>query len=131
MYKTLVSALALVAICAPAQATEATAMTDISAAQRRSFSVSRAPVIRSAPRVQRSVSRRVVTDTLYVKDEPADVVFAGGKAFVSASRNNQIAVFDLTTHALLTNITVQAGSLEKTVTDSADAVNGADAVLLA
>jgi len=29
------------------------------------------------------------------------------------------------------NITVQAGSLEKTVTDSADAVNGADAVLLA
>jgi hypothetical protein len=29
------------------------------------------------------------------------------------------------------NISVQAGSLEKTVTDSADAVNGADAVLLA
>ena len=28
------------------------------------------------------------------------------------------------------NITVQAGSLEKTVTDSAEAVNGADAVLL-
>src|SRR5688572_14739588 len=33
-----------------------------------------------------SVSRRIVTDTLYVKDEPADVVFAGGKAFISASR---------------------------------------------
>src|SRR5436190_21587129 len=30
-----------------------------------------------------SVSQRVVVDTLYVKDEPADVVFAGGKAFVS------------------------------------------------
>ena len=29
------------------------------------------------------------------------------------------------------NISVQAGSLEKTVIDSADAVNGADAVLLA
>jgi len=28
------------------------------------------------------------------------------------------------------NITVQAASLERTVTDSADAVNGADAVLL-
>ena len=28
------------------------------------------------------------------------------------------------------NISVQAGSLEKTVTDSAEAVNGADAVLL-
>jgi hypothetical protein len=29
------------------------------------------------------------------------------------------------------NVTVQSGSLEKTVIDSADAVNGADAVLLA
>jgi hypothetical protein len=28
------------------------------------------------------------------------------------------------------NVTVQAGSLEKTVIDSADSVNGADAVLL-
>jgi hypothetical protein len=28
------------------------------------------------------------------------------------------------------NVSVQAASLEKTVTDSADAVNGADAVLL-
>ena len=28
------------------------------------------------------------------------------------------------------NVSVQAGSLEKTVTESADAVNGADAVLL-
>jgi YVTN family beta-propeller protein len=35
-----------------------------------------------------SVSNRIVVDTLYVKDEPADVVFAGGKAFVSAARNN-------------------------------------------
>jgi DNA-binding beta-propeller fold protein YncE len=41
-----------------------------------------------------------------VKDEPADVVFAGGKAFVSASRNNRIAVFDATSRSLLTNITV-------------------------
>ncbi len=51
-----------------------------------------------------SVSNRIVVETLYVKDEPADVVFAGGKAFVSAARNNQIAVFDATTHAALTNI---------------------------
>src|SRR5258707_4178481 len=29
-----------------------------------------------------SVSQRIVTDTLYVKDEPADVVFGSGKAFV-------------------------------------------------
>src|SRR6185295_6714917 len=51
-----------------------------------------------------SVTNRVAVDTLYTKDEPADVVFAGGKAFVSESRNKQIAVFDLASHALLTNI---------------------------
>ena len=32
-----------------------------------------------------SVSQRMVTDAIYVKDEPADVVFAGGNAFISAS----------------------------------------------
>jgi DNA-binding beta-propeller fold protein YncE len=53
-----------------------------------------------------SVSQRLVTDTIYVKDEPADVVFTGGKAFVSAGRRNLIAVFDETTHNLLTNISV-------------------------
>src|SRR5579864_5304548 len=53
-----------------------------------------------------SVSNRIVTDTVYAKDEPSDVVFAGGKAFVSESRNNQIAVFDLVSHSLLTNIAV-------------------------
>src|SRR5213083_2687505 len=29
-----------------------------------------------------SVSKGIVADTLYAKDEPVDVVFAGGKAFV-------------------------------------------------
>src|SRR5258708_5172467 len=53
-----------------------------------------------------SVSQRIVTDTIYVKDEPVDVVFAGGKAFVSASRKNMVAVFDAATHALVTNIVV-------------------------
>ncbi len=53
-----------------------------------------------------SVSQHVVTDTLYVKDEPADVVFANGRAFVSCGRNNQIAVFDAATHASITNIPV-------------------------
>ena len=53
-----------------------------------------------------SVSRRLVTDTIYVKDEPADVVFTGGKAFVTAARRNLIAVFDATTHGLITNISV-------------------------
>ena len=53
-----------------------------------------------------SVARHAVTDTLYVKDEPADVVFAQGRAFVSAARLNQIAVFDQSTHASITNIPV-------------------------
>ena len=53
-----------------------------------------------------SVSRHIVTDTLSVKDEPADVVFANGRAFVSCGRNNQIAVFDAVTHASVTNIPV-------------------------
>jgi YVTN family beta-propeller protein len=53
-----------------------------------------------------SISQRLVTDTIYVKDEPADVVFAGGRAFVSAARKNLIAVFDATTHNLVTNITL-------------------------
>jgi DNA-binding beta-propeller fold protein YncE len=53
-----------------------------------------------------SVSNRMVVDTLFVKDEPADVVFAGGKAFVSAARKNQIVVFDANTHAAITNISV-------------------------
>jgi YVTN family beta-propeller protein len=53
-----------------------------------------------------SVSRRIVTDTLTLKDEPADVVFAGGKAFVSASRRNEIHVFDVTNHMRLAVIPV-------------------------
>lgn len=53
-----------------------------------------------------SVTNRMVVDTLLVKDEPADVVFAGGKAFVSAARKNQIVVFDANTHAAITNISV-------------------------
>ncbi len=53
-----------------------------------------------------SVARHAVTDTLYVKDEPADVVFANGRAFVTCARNNQIAVFDVTSHASITNIPV-------------------------
>jgi YVTN family beta-propeller protein len=51
-----------------------------------------------------SVSRGIVTDTLQAKDEPADVVFAAGRAFVSCSRNNLIRVFDLTTHMELASI---------------------------
>jgi DNA-binding beta-propeller fold protein YncE len=53
-----------------------------------------------------SVSRGIVIDTIYVKDEPADVVFAGGKAFVSVSRSNQVRVFDALTRQQRASITV-------------------------
>ncbi|MDB6064739.1 MAG: hypothetical protein JWR26_947, partial [Pedosphaera sp.] len=53
-----------------------------------------------------SVSQKMVTDTLYVKDEPADVVFAGGRAFVSAARKNQVVVFDVTNHTQLAVIPI-------------------------
>jgi YVTN family beta-propeller protein len=46
-----------------------------------------------------SVSRGTVTDTIQAKDEPADGVFALGRAFVSCSRNNFIRVFDVVSHA--------------------------------
>ncbi|MEE2887083.1 MAG: beta-propeller fold lactonase family protein, partial [Planctomycetota bacterium] len=43
-------------------------------------------------------TRGVVTATLHVVDEPADVAFAAGKAFVSAAGSDAIAVFDAATH---------------------------------
>ena len=46
-----------------------------------------------------SVAAGAVVETLACKDEPADVVFAGGKAFVSCSQNNLVRVFDLATRA--------------------------------
>jgi DNA-binding beta-propeller fold protein YncE len=45
-----------------------------------------------------SISRHLVVDTIYVQDEPADVVFAGGRAFVTCGRRNQVRVFDVITH---------------------------------
>ena len=51
-----------------------------------------------------SVSQGIVINTIYVKDEPADVVFAGNKAFVTASRSNAVRVFDVTTHQQLRSI---------------------------
>jgi YVTN family beta-propeller protein len=46
-----------------------------------------------------SVAAGAVTDTLPCKDEPGDVVFAAGQAFVSCSRNQLVRVFDVATHA--------------------------------
>lgn len=47
------------------------------------------------------VDAGVVIDTLRVVDEPSDVVFAAGRAFVSAAVRDQIHVFDAATRAPL------------------------------
>lgn len=54
-----------------------------------------------------SLSQQLVVQTLAVKDEPADVVFAGGKAFVSSARRNELHVFDSTNRLLLATLTLQ------------------------
>ena len=51
-----------------------------------------------------SVSSAVVTDTIYVKDAPADIAFAGQFAFVSVSGDNEVRVFDQVSHALVASI---------------------------
>jgi DNA-binding beta-propeller fold protein YncE len=51
-----------------------------------------------------SVSKGIVTDTLYAKAEPADVVFAKGSAFVSVARTNMVNVYNAATHALTKSI---------------------------
>lgn len=47
---------------------------------------------------------RSVVDTLQVGDEPTDVVFAAGKAFVACARDHQIRVFDAASRAALGTI---------------------------
>jgi YVTN family beta-propeller protein len=68
-----------------------------------------------------SVSQRIVTDTIYVEDEPADVVFAGSpqRAYVSVARSNQVQVFDVSTHARVATIAL-AGASPRALAVSAD-----------
>ncbi len=54
-----------------------------------------------------SLSQRLVIDTLRVPDEPADVVFAQGKAYVTCARNGLVRVFDAVTRAELPSITLE------------------------
>jgi YVTN family beta-propeller protein len=51
-----------------------------------------------------SVSKGIVTDTLYAKAEPSDVVFAKGQAFVSVARSNLVNVYNASTHVLVSSI---------------------------
>lgn len=55
-----------------------------------------------------SLASGLVTDTIYCKDEPCDVVFAGSpqRAYVSVAGNKEVRVFDVTTHALITTIPI-------------------------
>lgn len=53
-----------------------------------------------------SLSERRVIDSLRVPDEPADVVFAGGKAFVTAQATSAVHVFDAATRTSLGTVDV-------------------------
>ena len=53
-----------------------------------------------------SLSQRQVTATLRVGDEPADVAFAQGKAFVSVTAEAAIKVYDANSHAPLGTVAV-------------------------
>ncbi|BCX46791.1 40-residue YVTN family beta-propeller repeat-containing protein [Haloferula helveola] len=46
-----------------------------------------------------SLSERRVVATLHCKDEPNDLVFAGGKAFVCCAGTNELRVFDVATRS--------------------------------
>jgi YVTN family beta-propeller protein len=84
-----------------------------------------------------TVSQGIVTDTLYTPDEPTDVVFAQGRAFVTASRKNQILVFDATNYTQLATIPVfgenpraMAVSLDGTKVYAAFALSGNHTTLI-
>lgn len=68
-----------------------------------------------------SVSQGLVLDTISVKDEPCDVVFAGSpqRAFVSVARSNEVRVFDPLTRALVATIPV-FGETPQSLAVSAD-----------
>ncbi|MBB5351812.1 DNA-binding beta-propeller fold protein YncE [Haloferula luteola] len=66
-----------------------------------------------------SLSQGIIIDTLRVPDEPADLVFAGGKAFVSCSRNARVVAFDATTRVPIGELPVD-GLLPRALAVSAD-----------
>ncbi len=48
----------------------------------------------------------VVTDTIFVDDEPSDIVFANGLAFVTVSTRRHVAVIDPNTRSVTTTVAV-------------------------
>ncbi|HEX8077519.1 MAG TPA: beta-propeller fold lactonase family protein, partial [Chthoniobacterales bacterium] len=67
-----------------------------------------------------SISQGIVTDTISAKDEPSDIVFAGAFAFVSVAGNNELRVYNVTTHALTATIPL-LGQRPRALAVSADA----------
>ncbi len=53
-----------------------------------------------------SLGRGIVIDTIPVKDEPFDIVFARGRAFVSVATDKQVRVFDGTSHRLVAAVDI-------------------------
>jgi len=53
-----------------------------------------------------SIAQGRVVATLRVKDEPSDVVFAGGKAFVTAAASDNVQVFDAVTRTPLGTVAI-------------------------
>lgn len=66
-----------------------------------------------------SLSAEAVVETLRVGDEPTDVVFAAGKAYVACARAGQIRVFDASTRAPAGAITL-TGAYPHALTVNAD-----------
>jgi len=66
-----------------------------------------------------SISRGIVIDTLPTGDEPGDVAFADGKAFVTCSRNNRLDVFDSVSRKKTGEIELQ-GLFPRSLTVSPD-----------
>lgn len=61
-----------------------------------------------------------VKQTLLTGDEPSDVVFAGGRAFVSLSQPNQVAVYDLSNLAAAPTLLAIQGEEPRALAVSAD-----------
>ena len=55
-----------------------------------------------------SIPRRLAVAHLETGDEPADIVFAGGKAFVTGARDNSVRVFDAETREVVADVTLQS-----------------------
>lgn len=66
-----------------------------------------------------SLSDGAILDTLQVPDEPADVHFAAGKAFVTCSGSRQLRVFDAATRTVLATIPL-GGIAPRAITSSTD-----------